>query len=159
MAEILVVYDSRSGNTKKMAFTISEGAKQIRSVKAIVKKVDQTSLEDLRKADGIIMGSPTYYGQMSAKLKALIDESVKIHGELEGKVGAAFTSSGGTATGAETTLLSILQAMLVHGMIVQGCSDDKHYGAACVGSPNEKELELCKAFGKRVASLAMKLRA
>jgi NAD(P)H dehydrogenase (quinone) len=92
---------------------------------------------------------------MSAKLKAFIDESVKIHGKLEGKVGAAFTSSGGTATGAETTLLSILQAMLVHGMTVQGRADDKHYGAAAVGSPNKKELESCKELGKRVASLVI----
>jgi NAD(P)H dehydrogenase (quinone) len=159
MVEILVVYDSKSGNTEKMAFAVSEGAKQIKGVEVTVKKVEQTSLKDLLGADGIIMGSPTYYGQMSAKLKALIDESVKIHGELEGKVGAAFTSAGGTATGAETTLLSILQAMLVHGMIVQGCSDNKHYGAAAVGSPNEKELGFCRALGKRVASLTVRLRA
>lgn len=159
MTKILVIYDSKSGNTEKMAFAVSEGAKQIKGVKTIVKKIEHASLKDLLNADAIIMGSPTYYGQMSAKLKALIDESVKIHGELEGKVGAAFTSSGGTATGAETTLLSILQAMLVHGMIVQGCSDDKHYGAAALGSPNEKELKLCKALGKRIATLAVKLKA
>ncbi|MFZ1039365.1 MAG: NAD(P)H-dependent oxidoreductase, partial [Candidatus Bathyarchaeia archaeon] len=96
---------------------------------------------------------PTYYGGMSGKLKEFIDKSVKIHGQLEGKVGAAFTSSGGTASGAETTLLSILQAMLVHGMVVQGRSDDKHYGAAAVGSPREKDIETCKALGKKVANL------
>jgi NAD(P)H dehydrogenase (quinone) len=96
---------------------------------------------------------------MSAKLKALIDESVEIHGKLEGKVGAAFASAGGTATGAETTLLSILQAMLVHGIIVQGRSDDKHYGAAAVGFPRKKETEICRTLGKRVASLVKKLKA
>jgi NAD(P)H dehydrogenase (quinone) len=148
MAKILVVYDSRSGHTEKMAFAVAEGAKQISRVEVVVKKVDRTSVEDLLSTDGIIMGSPTYYGQMSTKLKALIDESVEIHGKLEGKVGAAFTSSGGTATGAETTLLSILQAMLVHGMIVQGRAHDKHYGAAAVGSPREKELESCRELGK-----------
>jgi NAD(P)H dehydrogenase (quinone) len=95
---------------------------------------------------------------MSAKLKALIDESVKIHGKLEGKVGAAFTSSGGTATGAETTLLSILNAMLIHGMIVQGRANEKHYGAAAAGAPNQKDLEQCRTLGKRVASLATKLK-
>ncbi|MGB9853379.1 MAG: flavodoxin family protein, partial [Candidatus Bathyarchaeales archaeon] len=125
MAKILVVYDSKTGNTEKMAFAVAEGAKQVGGVEVVVKKVDQTSLEDLIGADGIIIGSPTHFGQMSSKLKALIDESVKIHEKLEGKVGAAFTSSGGTATGAETTLLSILQAMLVHGMIVQGRAEDK----------------------------------
>jgi NAD(P)H dehydrogenase (quinone) len=85
-----------------------------------MKKAEETKTDDLLAADGIIMGSPVYFGQMSAKLKALIDESIKVHKKLTGKVGAAFTSSGGTASGGETTLLSILQVMLVHGMIVQG---------------------------------------
>ena len=157
MAKVLVVYDSKTGNTEKMAFAVAEGAKQVDGVEVVVKKADQTDIEDLLGADGIIMGSPTYYGQMSAKLKALIDKSVKIHGKLEGKVGAAFTSSGGTATGAETTLLSILQAMLVHGMIIQGRSHDKHYGAAAVGSPSERELKFCRELGERTASLVVKL--
>ncbi|MEM2971251.1 MAG: NAD(P)H-dependent oxidoreductase [Candidatus Bathyarchaeia archaeon] len=157
MTQILVVYDSKTGNTEKMALAVAEGARQICGVEVAVKRVEQTSLEDMLSADGIIMGSPTYYGQMSAKLKALIDESVKIHGKLEGKVGATFTSSGGTATGAETTLLSILQAMLIHGMIVQGRADDKHYGAAAVGKPQKEELEYCRELGKRVANLTLKL--
>ncbi|MDI6806017.1 MAG: NAD(P)H-dependent oxidoreductase, partial [Candidatus Bathyarchaeia archaeon] len=151
-------YDSKTGNTEKMALAVAEGAKQISGTEVILKRVDQTNLEDLKNADGIIMGSPTYYGQMSAKLKNLIDESVKIHGKLEGKVGAAFTSSGGTATGAETTLLSIIQAMLVHGMIVQGRANDKHYGATAVGSPRKEALEYCRELGKRVASLTAKLK-
>jgi len=157
-AKILIVYDSKTGNTEKMALAVAEGAKQVDGVDVNVKKVDQTSLEDLLSADGIIMGSPTYYGQMSAKLKALFDESEKIHGKLEGKVGAAFTSSGGTASGAETTLLSILQAMLIHGMIIQGRPNNKHYGAAAVESPNEEELDLCRELGKRTASLVVKLK-
>ncbi|MEM3579778.1 MAG: NAD(P)H-dependent oxidoreductase [Candidatus Bathyarchaeia archaeon] len=159
MAKILIVYDSKTGNTEKMAYAVAEGARRVEDVKVNVKKVDQTSLEDLLAADGIIMGSPTYYGQMSAKLKALIDESVKIHGKLEGKVGAAFTSSGGTATGAETTLLSIINAMLIHGMIVQGRANDKHYGAAAVEKPGKEELEYCRELGKRTATLVKKLKA
>ncbi|MGQ9538955.1 MAG: flavodoxin family protein [Candidatus Bathycorpusculaceae bacterium] len=158
MAKILVVYDSKTGNTEKMAYAVAEGAKQVEDVEVMVKKVSQTSLEDLLAADSIIMGSPTYYGQMSAELKALIDESVKIHGKLEGKVGAAFTSSGGTATGAETTLLSIINAMLVHGMIVHGRAEDKHYGAVAVEKPNKKELEHCRELGKRTATLVKKLK-
>ena len=158
MTKILIVYDSRTGNTEKLALAVAEGAKQVNGVTVEVKKVDQTKLENLLDADGIIMGSPTYYGLMSSKLKALIDESVKIHGKLEGKVGAAFTSSGGTASGAETALLSITQAMLVHGMIVQGRSDDKHYGATAVGAPNEEDVESCKNLGNKVAGLATKLR-
>jgi NAD(P)H dehydrogenase (quinone) len=68
MAEVLVVYDSESGNTEKMAFAIAEGVKQLRNVDVTVEKVDHASLDDLCSADGIIMGSPTYYGQMSGKL-------------------------------------------------------------------------------------------
>ena len=157
MVKILVVFDSRSGNTEKMAWAVADGVKQVQDIDVEVKKVDQTSLDDLMNTDGIIMGSPTYYGQMSAKLKDLIDKSTEIHGKLEGKVGAAFTSSGGTATGAETTLLSILQAMLIHGMIIQGRSSNKHYGAAVVGAPKQDDLELCRELGKRTASLVMKL--
>jgi NAD(P)H dehydrogenase (quinone) len=156
MAKVLVVYDSRSGNTEKMAHAIAEGVKE-KKVGVHVKKVEDTRIEDLVDHDAIVMGSPTYYGQMSGKLKELIDKSVKVHGKLEGKVGAAFTSSGGTATGAETTLLSILQAMLVHGMIVQGTSDFKHYGSAAVGSPRKDEMEDCRQLGKRVAALVLKL--
>lgn len=157
MAKVLVVYCSETGNTEKMALAVADGVKQVKNVEVTVKKVEQASLDDLCYADGIIMGSPTYYGQMSCKLKDFIDGSVKIHGKLEGKVGAAFTSSGGTATGAETTLLSILEAMLVHGMIIQGRSDDKHFGPAAVGAPHTKEIEYCKEFGRRVAHLVLKL--
>jgi len=158
MAKVLVVYDSRSGNTEKMAFAVAEGVKA-KKAEAIVKKVEETSVEDLVDNDAIIMGSPTYYGQMSGKLKELVDKSVEVHGKLEGKVGGAFTSSGGTATGAETTLLSILQAMLVHGMIVPGTSNFKHYGSAAVGAPNKDDVEDCRDLGKRVAMLVLKLTA
>jgi NAD(P)H dehydrogenase (quinone) len=157
MGKVLIVYDSETGNTEKMALAVAEGVKEVKGVDVTVKKVEQASLDDLCRAEGIIMGSPTYYGQMSGKLKMFIDSSEKIHGKLEGKVGAAFTSSGGTATGAELTLLSILETMLVHGMIVRGRSDDKHFGAAAVGAPHAKEVEYCKELGRRVAHLVLKL--
>lgn len=157
MAKILIVYDSSTGNTEKMAQAVAEGAKQIKDTKVNVKKVDETDVKDLLKIDAIVFGSPTYFGEMSGRLKAFIDESVKVYGKLEGKVGAAFTSSGGTASGAETTLLSIIQAMLIHGMIVQGRSGDKHYGAAAVEAPKNKDVESCKDLGRSVAELALKL--
>jgi NAD(P)H dehydrogenase (quinone) len=157
MARIIVVYDSETGNTEKMAQAIGDGILKVAGVTCEIKNVNRTSLDDLVSADGIIIGSPTYYGQMSGKVKTLIDSSNKIHGKLEGKVGAAFTSSGGTATGAETTLLSILQTMLVHGMIIQGRSDDKHYGVAAVGTPRAGDLKVCRELGSRVAKLVTKL--
>ncbi len=157
MAKVLIVYDSKTGNTETMALAVAKGAERVSGTDVTVKKAEQTKLDDLLAADGIIMGSPTYFGQMSAKLKALIDESVKVHEKLTGKVGAAFTSSGGTASGAETTLLSIVQALLIHGMIVQGRADDKHYGVAVKGMPKKRDLEECEALGRRVAELVLKL--
>jgi len=131
-----------------MALAVAKGAEQAGKVEVTVKKADQTKSSDLLAADGIIMGSPTYFGQMSAKLKALIDESVKAHKKLSGKVGGAFTSSGGTASGAETTLLSIVQVMLIHGMIVEGRADDKHYGVAVQSVPRSGTLSSVKRWAK-----------
>jgi len=157
LLKALIIYDSKTGNTEKMAFMIAEGVREAGDIECIVKKVKDATLEDLIQAHGIIVGSPTYYGCMSGKLKEFLDKSVEIHGKLEGKAGAAFTSSGGTATGAETTLLSILEAMLIHGMIVQGNPKDKHYGIAVVEAPSEKEEKLCRTFGRRTAQLIRKI--
>ncbi len=157
MAKILVVYDSRSGNTEALALAVAKGAEATGDVEVTVKKVEQTKPADLLAADGIIMGSPTYFGQMSAKLKALIDQSVQVHKQLGGKVGGAFTSSGGTASGAETTLLSIVNAMLIHGMIVQGRADDAHYGVAVMGTPSKEDLAECETLGRNIAVLVKKL--
>ena len=80
---ILIVYDSKTGNTEKMASLIAEGVKKCESIDVIVKKVDKTTNEDLLKADGIIVGSPTFYGLMSSRIKAMFDDSIGIHGKLE----------------------------------------------------------------------------
>ncbi|HIE18287.1 TPA: flavodoxin family protein [Candidatus Bathyarchaeota archaeon] len=157
MPTVLLVYDSKTGNTEKAARLVAEGVKEVKGVECILKRVDEVSLHDLLKSDGIIIGSPTYYGLMSAKIKRLLDESVKIHGKLEGKIGAAFTSSGGTASGAETTILSILEAFLIHGMIIQGNPHNQHYGLAVVGSPDAKEADRCRKFGTRIAKLVSRL--
>jgi len=156
--QILIIYDSKTGNTEKMAFAVAEGVKET-GVDAVVKRVDETTNEDLLKADGVIVGSPTYYGQMSSKVKAMFDKSVKIHGKLEGKVGSAFTSSGGITSGAETTIISILEAMLIHGMVIQGRAHSAHYGAAAVGKPKEREEERCKELGRMVSRLVLKLKS
>lgn len=73
-------------------------------------------------------------------------------------MGAAFTSSGGTASGTETTLLSILQILLIHGMIIQGRSKQEHYSAAAaVGTPNNEESQSCHDFSQRTANLTLNL--
>ncbi|HYA22456.1 MAG TPA: NAD(P)H-dependent oxidoreductase, partial [Thermoproteota archaeon] len=154
---VVISYYSRSGNTKEVARAIASGVKEVKGATVRLRSVRATTLRDLRWADAIIFGSPTYYGDMAAEVKQLLDKSVAIHGSLKGKVGAAFTSSGGIASGAETTILSILQAMLVHGMVILGNPDGQHYGVAIVGAPNAKQSKLCRERGKQVAELAARL--
>lgn len=158
MVKILVLYDSVGGNTEKMARSVADGVAKVEGVDLEIKKVDSADLEDLIRADGIILGSPTYYGQMSGKLKSFIDKSVEIHGKLEGKAGGAFTSAGGSGGGAETTLLSIIQSMLIHGMVVYGRCDGEHYGAVSIGTPGEHETESCEELGMRISLLACRLK-
>jgi len=159
MTKILIVYDSRTGNTERMAQAVAKGAGKVKGTKVVTKDVDRAKLQDLIDADGIILGSPTYYGDMSGKLKAFIDTTNKIHGKLKGKVGGAFTSSGGTACGAETTLLSMVHALLIHGMIVQGRYDNKHYGAAAVEASDKEEAKNCMELGERIARLTSSLKS
>lgn len=159
MPKVLVVYHSASGNTARMAEAVAEGAK-ISGVEVELKKVKDTTLADLQDSDGIIMGSPTYYGQMSSQLKHIFDISFPIRGELEDKVGAAFTSSGSPVGGGQTTLISIILSMLIHGMIIVGdpIESGGHYGASAVGKPDEEELYTCKMLGERVGKLVQQLK-
>jgi len=156
MAKIIIIYDSHTGNTAKMAELVSKGVKQ-EEVSCETKKVQEVNAEDLQTYQGIIIGSPTYYGQPSAAIKKLLDESVKFHGELEGKVGGAFTSSANIGGGNETTILGILEAFLIHGMIIQGTSNGDHYGPVSITKPDKRAEEECLELGRRVAKLVKKL--
>ncbi|MBC8498820.1 NAD(P)H-dependent oxidoreductase [Candidatus Bathyarchaeota archaeon] len=154
--KVLIVYDSRSGNTEKMAHAVSEGVSE-EGLDFEVKRVDEASVNELPGVDGLILGSPVYYGLPTAKIKEFIDDSVKYHGKLDGKVGGAFASSGGTHTGAETTVMALNEALFIHGMVIQGTSGSNHYGAASVGAPDDKDVENCRKLGSRVASLVKKI--
>ena len=156
MAKVLVVYYSESGNTEKMAQLVAEGVKA-EKIEVELKKVSDTKVKDLLAADGIIMGSPTYYGLPAAQIKKLIDESVEFHGQLEGKVGGAFTSSNNIGGGNETTIMSLLEALLIHGMIVQGTAKGGHYGPVAIGAPDARVEGECIALGERVGGLVKKL--
>jgi len=153
MATLLITYYSRSGNTAKMAEYVAEGARSVAGVEVQVRPVDEVKPADLLEVDGVAMGSPVYYGTMAAELKALLDESVAHHGRLDGKVGAAFASSGGPGGGNETTIVSILEALLIHGMIVQGDPQGDHYGPIAVGAPDQRSRDECLRHGRRVAEL------
>jgi NAD(P)H dehydrogenase (quinone) len=155
--KILVAYYSRTGNTKKMAEAVAQGVKE-ENVTCDVKEIRKVSVDDLLGYEALIFGSPTYYGSMAAELKKLIDDSVKHHGKLAGKVGGAFTSSGMAGGGGETTIFSILQALLIHGMIIVGDAKIQHYGPLAVGTPNKEALKTCHKYGRKIARLASKLR-
>ena len=136
----LIVYDSKTGNTEKMAKRIAKAIEN-NDLEAVLKKVDEASVDELPNVHALILGSPVYYGLPSAKIKEFIDASVKYHGRLTHLVGGAFCSAGGTHTGSETTILALTEAMLVHGMIVQGNPHGNHYGPAAVGLPDDRALE------------------
>jgi NAD(P)H dehydrogenase (quinone) len=153
---ILVVYHSRGGNTKRMAEFVAEGASGP-GAEVDLKGVTEVSAPDLLGYDAVIAGSPTYYGHMASELKKLFDESVKLHGKLSGKVGGAFSSAANVGGGNETTIRGILDAMLIHGMIVQGTAHGDHYGPVSVGKPDERVEKQCRELGRRVAELAGRL--
>ena len=156
MAKILIVYYSRSGNTKKMAEAVEAGVKD-EGAEVVTKAVGECQVDELLDYDGIIMGSPTYYGLMAAEIKKLLDDSVKFHGKLTGKVGGAFSSAANIGGGNETTIMAILQAMLIHGMVVQGTSDGDHYGPVAIGAPDDRATKQCQQLGARVARLVAQL--
>ncbi len=154
MTHVLIVYHSRTGTTQSMAHQIS-AALQEEGLKVVCKKVEEANVEEMLEADGVIVGSPTYYGTMAAEVKDFLDRSVAYHTRLDGKVGAAFASAG--STGQETTVLSIIQALLIHGMIVQGDCQGLHYGATSVGKPSESLDRSCRRFAKRYAALVKRV--
>jgi NAD(P)H dehydrogenase (quinone) len=121
------------------------------------KSVTDAKVKDLTDADAIVVGSPTYYGRAAAPIAQLFDESVSIHGKLDGKVGAAFSSSANIAGGNETTVCELINMLLIHGMIVQGDPQGDHYGPVSIGKPDERVKSQCARRGQRIAELTLKL--
>ncbi len=156
MIKIVVIYYSRSGNTEQMAEFVAEGARQT-GAEVVLKRVKDTDVKELKDADGIILGSPTYYGHSSGAMRTFLDKTVGLHGQLSGRVGGAFTSSHNIGGGNETTVLDLLHALLVHGMVVQGAVEGDHYGPVSIGAPDRRAETQCLELGKRVATLAKKL--
>jgi len=156
MSRVLVVYYSRSGNTKRMAEVIAKGVAG-GGVDVDLLPVGDVTPDDLLDYDGIVMGSPVYYGTMAAEIKQLIDESVEHHGKLDGKVGGAFASSGGPGGGNETTVLDIVHALMIHGMIVKGDPQGDHYGPIAVGAPDARSEAECARMGANIAQLVKRL--
>ncbi len=152
MTRVLIVYHSVSGNTKKMAEIIGSAIED-EGVSITLKTAEEAKPEDMLAADGIVVGSPVYYGSMAAELKELFDKSVSVHGKLDGKIGGAFATAANS--GYETTIRNIHDAMLVHGMIIQGDPEKYHYGPVSINEPAEADEEYARRFGKRFANLTI----
>jgi NAD(P)H dehydrogenase (quinone) len=157
MAKGIVIYYSRSGNTKEMAEIIAKGMNDA-SLDTDCKSVEKVKADDLLDYDAIVVGSPTYYGHMAGQIKELFDQAVKFHGQLDGKVGAAFSSSANIGGGNETTIMGIIEAMLIAGMLVEGDPQGDHYGPVSIGKPDDRVKKQCARRGKRIAELTKRLK-
>ena len=156
MAKAIVVYYSRSGNTKEMAQIIAKSMNEA-NLPTECKSVDKVKAEDLLAFDAIVVGSPTYYGHMAGPIKQLFDDAVANHGKLDGKIGAAFSSAANIGGGNETTIMGIIEAMLISGMVVQGDPQGDHYGPVSIGKPDQRVEQQCVRRGQRIAELTKKL--
>lgn len=193
--KIIVLYYSRDGNTRRMANQIARAISTVDGCEAMLRTVPEvtTSTEkqsghksdaqaqyisksDLRDAGGLIVGSPTHFGNMAAPLKYFFDSTsdLWLSGALCDKPAAVFTSTSSMHGGQESTLLTMILPLLHHGMIIAGLpyqepslsqttSGGTPYGASHVSGTDTKsamtqdEKKLCSALGKRVATLALKL--
>ncbi|MEO1889465.1 MAG: NAD(P)H:quinone oxidoreductase [Cycloclasticus sp.] len=193
--EVLVLYYSRHGATAQMASLIARGVEEVDGVQAKIRTVPAistvceateedipsdgalyASLDDLKHCNGLVLGSPTRFGNMAAPLKYFLDgtSNLWLSGALIGKPAAVFTSTSSLHGGQETTLTSMMLPLLHHGMLLAGIpysessllettSGGTPYGAShLAGIDNarkidEHESKLCIALGKRVATLAKKL--
>jgi NAD(P)H dehydrogenase (quinone) len=157
--KVLVLYFSKGGNTRRLAEAIAQGVDQVEGVESILKHTQDVTKEDFTSAAGIIAGSPAYFGSMAAELKKIFDRFVSIRKKMEGKVGAVFTTSADPTGGKETTMMSIIQAMLIYGMVIVGDPMEAtgHYGVACVGAPDASAQANGYKLGQRVARLALKI--
>lgn len=195
MSEILVLYYSRNGATAELARQVCRGvesvdgaAAKLRTVPPVIAESEgparlvpasgapYATLEDLRTASGLVMGSPTRFGNMAAPLKYFLDStsSLWVSGGLSGKPAGVFTSTQTMHGGQESTLISMMLPLLHHGMYIVGLpftersmnvtrSGGTPYGASHVAGANEApmlsedERVLAHALGRRVALLAVRL--
>jgi NAD(P)H dehydrogenase (quinone) len=202
MVRILVLYYSATGNVFKMAQAVAKGVVEVSDAMADLRRVPETlppesakgnpamkaaakaqrdvsvaTLADLEKCDGLVLGTPTRFGNMCQQMKAFIDTTGKlwVEGFLTDKPAGVFCSTGTLHGGQETTLITSYIPLLHHGMILLGVPPNdpdlakanrggSYYGAsAVVGSrtgnpPTENDLAIAQTLGRRVAWVASKLK-
>jgi NAD(P)H dehydrogenase (quinone) len=165
--KVLVAYYSLTGNTEQMARAVVEGVQRGGTAVPKLKKVEEVTKEDLESADAIILGCPTYYGNIPGKMKVVIDDwSWKMKVNFTDKVGGAFSTGGGQVGGKEFVVMSLLVFMLQNRMVVAGplYQNDKtgsvwgEVGAAAMTGPLDPgvgpgELDSARRLGERVAQV------
>lgn len=170
---VLVVYYSKTGNTRAMAEAVVRGARSVSGVEVVLRTVAAASEAELLAADAIILGSPVYNANVAPPVQEFINGWPFRGSRFADKLGAAFVTAGGISAGEEAAQLSLLRSMLVFNMIVVGGPGWRQaFGASAVVAENPyyKQIESKKdgvedyylgkgeALGKRVAELARKLR-
>lgn len=144
---LLIIYYTHTGNTKLMAELIGEGAKE-RGVQVEIKRVEECKLDDFVEADGIVIGSPTYFSNVAWQVKKLIDESIANYRkgrQLKDKVGGCFTSSGTRRDGKDCIRMLELAFGLHHKMaMVPGI-------VRASGDNWEEVIKTCKEYGVEIA--------
>ena len=124
MGKVLVLYDSASGNTAKMAGLVAEGAAGIPGIEVRLRKVEEATADDVLWCDGLALGSPTNMGLLSWKMKRFWDETMAPHWmKVDGKIACAFSSSGGWGGGTELACQSLLTVLMNFGFLVFGVTD------------------------------------
>jgi NAD(P)H dehydrogenase (quinone) len=191
--KVLVVYYSMYGHVLQLAQSVVDGVKSLAGVEAVLRRVQEfedverdlarheipvCTLDDLKEADGIIFGTPTRYGNMTAQMKRLFDGTAKLwlEGAFEGKPAGVFTSTATTHGGQETTCLTMMVPLLHLGCIIVGVPystpgmlhtegrGGTPYGASTVAGPGNdlapapEDLAIARALGRRVAEITRKLR-
>lgn len=159
MGKVLVLYDSRSGNTAKMAELVAEGARSIPEIDVRVRSVDDATADDVIWCDGIAVGSPTNMGILSWKMKRFWDETMNSSWmKVDGKIGCAFSSAGGWGGGAELACMSILTVLMNFGFLTFGVTDyvgklsTLHYGTVTAREPRTPDdRAACERLGQRLA--------
>jgi len=145
--KILIMYDSRTGNTEKLAEVVAEGVKRISGVTVELKAVESVTPEDVIGADGYAVGSPSHFSIMSGKILALLTDLYSIRHKMAGKPIAVFT----TGTGGQVTALENIERII-------GVFNPRFVkpGIAVEGAPREADRLQAARLGEKLAKAVVK---
>ncbi len=161
---ILITYHSSTGKTAQLADAVQRGAKTVKGVDVVLKRIEQTTKEDLLKADAIILGSPVHNANPASEVLKFIEGWPFEGSPMKNKIGAVFVTAGGISSGEELVQVNLLHAMLVFGMVVVGGDDwTASFGASAITDEGPFKngvdvvfLKKGEALGKRVAETMLR---